>query len=256
MRRAQPFLVLLIFALLAGVLITLNMRSQRDRGARSGSGVLPFCLEDVTAARITPRQPFFVTDVDLDGNDDLLIDNEWTRLLWYRLHGRKMSLMREGAYERTGSTRMVTDANGDGHPDFFVVTETLGGATLSCHDWYSPKGPSAPLYTIAPLIPSKWFESSPWNRTNFFGSFTAEKGAHPEIFFGLNPWKREGIPRSLFAYDGVTGRELWHFDFGPYSWELACGDFGASGPRVLLTTQAGIVGFSFNGTAAPFGRRW
>jgi len=196
---------------------------------------------------MTSKLPFFVADVDLDGNDDLLI-NEPTRLLWYRLHGKAMSIAGKGIYERQGSTRMVTDANGDGHPEFFVLTATPEGAMLSCHDWFSPKGPAEPLYTIGPLIPSKWYENNPWKRINFFGSFTVEKGAHPEIFIGLNPWKREGTARSLVAYDGVTGQEVWHFSFGPFSQDFACGEFGATSPRVLLTTQAGSIGIWHNGT--------
>lgn len=246
MRRAQPFLVLLIFALLAGVLITLNARSQPKPEARSDPRALPFQLEDVITARIAPNWPFFVADVDLDGNDDLLI-NEPTRLLWYRLHGKKISLARKGAYERKGSTRMVADANGDGRPEFFVLMATPEGSMLSCHDWFSPRGPSEPLYTIGPLFPPKGF-GVPWTRINFFGSFTAEKGAHPEIFIGLNPRSDEGASRSLLAYDGVTGQKLWCFDFGPLSWDLKCGDLGANAPRVLFTTQSVGTGLSFNGT--------
>ena len=236
-----------MFALLAGILVTLYAIARSGADQRWNDRAFPFRLEDVISARITPKLPFFVADVDLDGNDDLLI-NERTRLLWYRLHGKEMSLAGCATYERPGSTRMVTDANGDGHPDFFVLTESPEGAMLSCHDWFSSKGPSAPLYTIGPLLPPTWFEADPWKRINFFGSFTAEKGACPEIFIGVNPKKREGAPRSLLAYDGVTGREMWRFDFGPYSWELACGDFGANAPRVLFTTFAGTTGISCNGT--------
>jgi signal transduction histidine kinase len=247
MRRAQPFLVLLIFALLAGVLITLNVRSRRKPEARFDSPALPFQLEDVIIARIPAKLPFFVADVDHDGNDDLLI-NDWTRLLWYRLHGKEMSPAGTGVYEHKGSTRMVADANGDARPEFFLLTGMPEGSMVSCHDWFSPRGPSEPLYTIGPLFPPRG-SGVLWIRFNFFGSFTAEKGAHPEIFIGLNSKSDDRSPRSLLAYDGVTGRELWHFDFGPPSWDLKCGDFGANGPRVLLSTNAVANGISCNGWA-------
>ncbi|MGD1049123.1 MAG: hypothetical protein ABR899_10295, partial [Candidatus Krumholzibacteriaceae bacterium] len=191
--------------------------------------------------------PFFVADVDHDGNDDLLID-ESTRLLWYRLHGNEIALVERGAYERLGSTRMVTDVNGDGRPEFFVFMNTPEGSMLSCHDWFSPKGPSASVYTIGPLIPLLVPGLNPLKRINFLGSFNPGRGAHPEIFIGLNPKRQEGGPRSLLAYDGRMGQKLWTFEFGPYSQDLECGDFGANGPRVLLSTIAVANGISSNGT--------
>ncbi|MFA4948557.1 MAG: ATP-binding protein [Candidatus Krumholzibacteriia bacterium] len=237
-----------MFVLLAGALVILKVASRSGEKPLFDPRPFPFQLEDVIVAPITPKLPFFVADVDLDGNDDLLI-NEPTRLLWYRLRGKEMVLEGEAAYERPGSTRMVTDANGDARPEFFVCMWAAEGSMLSCHDWFSPKGPSAPLYTIGPFFPPSEFGTNSWSNTKYFGSLTAEKGAHPTIFIGVNTRKREGRPRTLIAYDGVTGQRLWHFEFGPHSDKLACGDFGVNDPRVLLTTIAVANGFSYNGTA-------
>jgi len=248
MRRAYLFIVPLGFALLAGFLVILNSAFRSGEKLRSQARLLPYRLEDVIAAPITPGLPFFVADVDLDGNDDLLI-NEATRLLWYRLRGKEMILAGEAAYECPGSTRMVADANGDGRPEFFVFVETPEGWMLYCHDWFSPKGPSAPLYVIGPLLPTLKAREKALIRINFLGSFPAEKGAHPDIFIGINSRRRpEAASRALVAYDGVTGQERWRFGFGPFSSELKGGDFGASGRRLLLTTQAVKSGVSYGGT--------
>jgi hypothetical protein len=248
MRRAHLFAVPLLFALLAGVLVMLFAILRPGGGQRSDAHTLPFQLEDVIAARITPKLPFFVVEVDNDGNDDLLI-NEPTGLLWYRLKGKEMSLAGRAAYEHPGSTRMVTDANGDGRPEFFVLIYMPKGVMLSCHDWFSPKGPSVPLYTIGPLLPSVEFQRRSSTRINPLGRSPAGNGIHPKIFIGVNTLKADNAPRYLLSFDGVTGKEQWRYCFGPKSLDLVCDSFGGSVPRVVFTTIAVLNGISCNGIA-------
>jgi signal transduction histidine kinase len=247
MRLRKSIIIFFAFTVPVAALIISNAGARRTVVSSSYARRFPFRLEDVLLARITPNLPFFVADVDRDGNDDVLI-NEPDRLLWYRLHESRMTLVAEGAYERAGCTRMVADANGDGRPEFFVFTDTPEGPMLSCHDWFSPDGPSVPVYAVGPLFPPPREGGNPWRRTNFFGSFTAVRGGHPTILIGLNPRREEGPSRSLLAYDGVEGRRLWRFDFGPQSVDLACDDFGSRIPRVIFTTVAVANGISSNGT--------
>ena len=246
-RRVHFFAIPLAGAVLAVALVIADAQLRQREGVSFGDAPLPFLLEDIVTARRTAKAPFFVVDVDLDGNDDLLI-NEPDRLCWYRLHKNRMTLAGEAAYERPSSTRMVADADGDGHPEFFVFTETAEGSMLSCHDWFSPRGPSAALYTIGPLRPYREVIERPWARINFLGSFPAEKDAPPMIFIGLNTGRGEG-PRSLLALEGATGRELWRFELGPQSFDLVCDGFGTQTPRAILSTIAVANGTSSNGTA-------
>jgi signal transduction histidine kinase len=247
MRLTRPVVLLLALAILAVALIILNAAARRAGSSSSYARSFPFQLEDVVSARITPNLPFFVADVDRDGNEDLLINGK-NRLLWYRLHENKMNLAGEAAYERPGVTRMVGDANGDGRPDFFVFMDTPEGRMLSCHDWFSPDGPSVPLYEAGPLFPPHGEVGRPWNRTSFFGTFTPPKGDHPVFLVGLNRLRTEGTGRSILEYDGVTGRELWRFNFAPHALELACDDFGTGAARVVFTTVAVGNGKESNGT--------
>jgi signal transduction histidine kinase len=245
-RRKHLFLVPLAFVVLAGALVIFGARLRQVGGARLDDAPRPFLLEDIVSAPRTMKAPFFVVDVDLDGNDDLLI-NEPDRLCWYRLHKNRMTLAGEAVYERPGSTRMVADANGDGRPEFFVFTETAEGSMLSCHDWFSSRGPSEAVYTIGPLRPFNEVILRPWAKINFFGSFSTEKGAPPMILIGLNTGKGEG-PRSLLALEGTTGREIWRFDLGPQTMELVCDDLGMQTPYAFLSTIAVANGTSCNGT--------
>lgn len=248
MRRAiLYFSSFLALALLTGLLVILVLELQSGEKPRSDDSKYAFRLEDVMPVRAIPRLPVFVADVDLDGNDDLLI-NEPARFLWFRLHGTEMALAGEAVLERPGNARMVADANGDGRPEFFVFSETPDGPKLFCHDWFSPYGPSVPLYAIGPLFPHRESDLKPWNRFNFLGGFAAEKGAPPQIFIGVNSRRSDAICRSLRAFDGATGRENWRFEFGPHSRELAYGRFGGGDPRVVLTTVAVSNEVSCNGT--------
>jgi signal transduction histidine kinase len=244
LRRVRFLFILLVCVLLVGIAVVWKARSAV--GDVPTTHALPFWFEEIVEARITRNLPFFVADIDLDGNDDLLI-NEPTRLLWYRLHGREMSLTREVSYGISLGTRMVTDATGDGHPDFFVLTESSKGPLLSCHDWYSAKGPAAALYTVGPLFQPAWNEADPWKRLVFFGSFSTKHGDHPMILVGVNSSSRAGTPRSLLACDGVTGKELWRYRFAPLINELAYDNSETSAPILLFTTQSANTKISFGG---------
>lgn len=214
---------------------------------------LPFRFRNLAAIGVPARDPpstktsFFVTDVDLDGNDDLLVEGP-DRLLWYRLRENGATLVREGVYGAPGSTRFVGDVNGDGRPEFFVCTEASKRSMLSCYDWFSPAEPSVPLYTIGPLLPpQKIDELNARNKINFLGCFGAERGVPATVFIGVNPLRYEKLLRSLVAYDAATGRKRWDFHFAPMSTALDCSAFGADVPRVLLTTAAVSNGVSHDG---------
>lgn len=241
-------IILLAGALVTALLATLEMTARTGGEKHSDVRLFPFQFHNISSTRIASTVPFLVADIDRDGNDDFLI-SESTRLLWYRFRGTEMVLAGEAAYERPGITGMVADVNGDARPEFFVLTESSKGWMLSCHDWFSPKGPSAPLYTTGPLLPLGGSGTMSWRRIMFLGSFTVEKGAHPSIYIGLNPNKAEGVARSLLAYDGTTGRDLWRFDLGPQTQELTCGNFGVNDPRLLLATFAVGSGISYGGTS-------
>ncbi len=184
-----------------------------------------------------PKIPCFVADIDLDGNDDLLVD-EPDRLLWYAIRGDTMTLVRECAYEHRGITRMVTDGTGDGHPDFFSLELHPEGAMLSLRDWYSPGGPSKPLWTIGPLLQLGTDGASPGARIFMFGSFIAEKGKAPAILIGLNTLRAEARCRSLLAYDVSSGKRMWSRDIASASCELVWDYFGDTFPRIVFTTAA------------------
>jgi signal transduction histidine kinase len=246
-RRLHIYLIPLAFALLVAVLIALNLALRYGRKPHIVAGSLPYRFRDVITARVTMKSLSFVTDVDLDGNDDLLI-NTGDRLLWYRFGENALILAGQGVYERSGNTMLVTDVNGDGYPDFLVTADTHKGWIISCHDWFSPKGPSTPIYTIGPMRPTKDVSGKPSYRLLAMGSFTAEEGAHPTVFIGQNAGKDEFNSRSLRAYDGATGKELWHFDFAPYNGTLVCGNVRADIPCVVLSTVAVANGVSWNNT--------
>ncbi|MDD4857501.1 MAG: HAMP domain-containing sensor histidine kinase [Candidatus Krumholzibacteria bacterium] len=246
MRLIRSIGLFLAVAALALVIVVLNMKPRQAETSRFGASYLPFRLENVVSVHTAPKLPFFVADVDLDGNDDLLV-NETGRFLWYRLHESRMTLAGAVEYKRSGCTRMVADANGDVHPDFFVLTGTPEGPMLSCYDWLSPNGASVPLYTIGPLIPPPVDGGEGWRRINLLGSFAGDVGAHPQVYIGLNSMKMDDTPRWLLSFDGVTGQELWRFCFGPRSLELVCDDFGGNTPRVVFTTIATRSGISCNG---------
>ena len=246
--HAKPLAVLLALAALAGALVIPNVKSKHEAASRINAAKFPYLLRDVHSARAVPKLPFFVTDVNGDGNDDLLL-NEPDRFVWYSLHDSAMTVAREYTYEGRGSTNMVTDANGDGRPEFFVYVDTPEGSMLSCHDWFSPAGASVPIYTIGPLLTQENSADKTYRRIKFFGSLTGEKGAHPMILLGLNTLRSESVSRSLLAYDGVTGRKLWRFQFAAQSQELVYAEFGAGDTRVVFTTAAvGVGRISFEGT--------
>ncbi len=253
MPRLHIFAVPLMVVLLVGLLVTLYAISRSDKDRRLNDRAYPFLFEDTIVARIAPKSPFFVADVDLDGNDDLLID-ELDRLLWYRFHENRMILAGEGVYRGPGSTRFVADANGDGRPEFFVCTEETKRSMLSCHDWFSPAGPSVPLYTIGPLLGPQKIED--WgarrNKINFLGCSAAEKGGSATLFIGNNPVRYENLSRSLVAYDAATGRKMWDFHFAAMSVALVCDHSGTDTPRVFLTTAAVSNGISHDGMTDDF----
>jgi signal transduction histidine kinase len=200
-----------------------------------------------TRTPVRPKIPCFVADIDLDGDDDLLVD-EPDRLSWYKLHGDTLTLLRENAYERRGGTRMVTDGTGDGHPDFFFLDLRPEGVMLSLHDWYSPNGPSTSLSTIGPLLPLEAAGDNPANRIFTFGSFVAEKGGPRAILIGLNVLKADERCRSLLAYDALSGRRIWSYDFASASQELVWDSFGDAFPRIVFTTAAYGNGVMCEGT--------
>lgn len=240
MRLTKLIVPFLAIAALAGVLVILSARPQPERASRFDFGNLPFRFENVVSAHLQRRMAFlqfFVVDYDMDGDDDLLV-NDANRLLWYRLRGNEMALAGELIYGRPGSTRMVADADGDGRSEFLVLMETPEGSVLSLYDRFSHNGPQEPVYTIGPLFPPRAEGEAPPGKCNIFGCFTAEKGARPTILIGINPHRTGSICRSLRAYDGVDGRELWRFEFASFSHELVCDDFGAGTSRAILSTDA------------------
>lgn len=206
-----------------------------------------FQLEEGIAKGAARKLPFFVVDLDLDGDDDLLV-NEPNRFLWYRLHGAEMTLAGECSLGERRSASMIADANGDGRPEFFVFSDSPEGWMLCCHDWFSPNGPSAPLYTIGPLTPPNRLER-PWMMTRFASSAPDESTA-VRLFIGINTRKADARPCFLGAFDGPTGRELWRFEFGPHTEHVMWADFGASGPRVIVTTYAARKGIPAHGLLA------
>jgi signal transduction histidine kinase len=225
----------------AGALAVLGAAWRAGEKPRILGSSFAFQIEEGIAKSAARYLPFFVVDLDLDGHDDLLV-NEANRFLWYRLHGMELDLAGEYSFGRRRCANIVADANGDGRPEFFVYSNTPEGWVLSCHDWFSPKGPSAPLYTIGPLTPLNWIER-PWMMTRFASS-AADKNTAARLFIGINTRKADARPCFLGAFDGPTGRELWRFEFGPHIEHVICADFGASGPRVIATTYAARTGIS------------
>ncbi len=243
MQRARSEAVLLAIAALAAAVIVSSWMPRQAGASSRDDNRLPFRFKPLVTMRFTtrtpdrPKIPCFVADIDLDGNDDLLVD-EPDRLFWYKLHGDTITLLRENAYGRKGGTRMITDGTGDGHPDFFFLEPLPKGAMLSLHDWYSPKGPSTSLSTIGPLLPLGSGGESPASRIFMFGSFIAEKGGPRAILIGLNTLKADERCRSLLAFDASSGKRMWSYDFASASQELVWDFFGDAFPRIVFTTAA------------------
>jgi len=250
MRLTRRVIFLFAFAVAAGAVFgfsTPRAGAGSEDSATAYARTYPMRFVNVASTHVKKGLPFFVSDMDGDGNDDLLLNRE-NSVSWCRLHGSTMTLVRECSFEGRGSAQMVADVDGDGRPEFFVFRESPKGWMFSCHDWFSQDGPSVPVYTVGPFYPRSVEGGNPSKKTRFFGSFACPGGCRRMILVGSNPNSREGDRRSLLAYDGETGRELWRFDFGPLSSELLCDCFGSSTPRIVLTTIANGNGLSANGT--------
>ena len=251
MRLTRRVIFLSSFAVAAVALSGFSVtRADVGKGdsATAYARTYPLRFVDVASTQVKRGFPYFVCDVDGDGDDDLIL-NGASSILWCRLHADTIALVREHSFEGRGSVQMVADVNGDGRPEFFMFRETSKGWMLSCHDWFSKDGPSVPVYTVGPLYSRTIEGGDPSRKTMFFGSFACPAGCRRMILVGSNPNKKEGDRRSLHAYDGETGRELWRFDYAPLSSELICDRFGASTPRIVLTTIANGTGISVNGAS-------
>jgi outer membrane protein assembly factor BamB len=56
-------------------------------------------------------------------------------------------------------------------------------------------------------------------------------------------------PRGVYVYDGLTGREKWHYEIGPHPEWVAVGDVTGDGrPEMVLGTYAPANGHAANGT--------
>jgi signal transduction histidine kinase len=158
----------------------------------------------------------FVCDVDLDGNDDVLLADSF-QIVWYRIYGYSLVLRDSGTYKNEGFVSNVCDANGDGRPEFFVTMDLPQGLFLACHDWFAKEGPSNPVYELGPYL-SRQQRMRSWPRGTLYvmNCFDANGDGQPELYLGVIPYYRKPYPRSLAVYDGQSGKkEFWHQNMGP-----------------------------------------
>ncbi len=246
MRRAKSYTLLFLLAVAAAILIISRMPPRQAESSIRDNALFSYRMKDLAVISVTADHPFFVADVDLDGNDDLLV-NERDRLLWYRLSDSTITLEREGRYIGPGTAVLVADANGDGRPEFFVRTQKTNRLELSCHDWFAPAGPSVPLYTLERMLPPQKIEEANPNKLAVLGCLALEDGGPARLFIGINPVRHEKSLRSLTAYDAATGRKLWEFSFAPMTMALAGGTLGGNESRVVLTTTSSRCGIPCEG---------
>ncbi len=246
MRLTKPIGYIIAFAVLGGVLLVLSAGPRRDAASGPNTGVTPFRIEKVVSQPIVSFRPLIASDIDHDGNDDFFVNKD-DRLLRYRLQGNELTLAGERVYGGVGSTRVVADVDGDGRQEFLVLRNVREAPYLFCYRWFSPNEASAPIYTIGPLLPPR--KGALQDPLLCFSNITvrslkADGDPRATILIQLNMPKDEAPCRSLLAYDGATGRDLWRFDCGAYLLNMKCEDFGAGVPRVLLATgglTSGIV---------------
>lgn len=237
MRAKKLIAISLPAAVALSSLVVLNAGTRQKAVSPEVPPELPFKLKTVFSMAIEPVCPAIVADVDRDGNDDILL-NEPDRLAWYRLVDDRMTLAGEGAYERPGSARLVTDADGDGYLEYLEITDPPGGSMLSCYDWFSPDSSASPRYTIGPLFSNlSKVASRPWKRMRFYGGYPGGADGGPMILALLNPRENEDSVRSAMAWDGKTGRVSWRYKV-KQGQDLVCGDFGSGDSRVVVTTVA------------------
>lgn len=248
MRLTKFNLILLILAVsAAAALAVLGAMRRSAQDPPIDPARLPFRIETICAAGRASKLPFFVADVDLDGDEDLLV-NEYNRFVWYRLRGNEMALEGEGSYKGRGWVRDVMDVTGDGRPEYFVVAQNDEKVEISCYDWFSPRGASEPLYTIALPISTNPEWENLLSRIAMWGSSLSPTNPRPKIFIGVNTLSSQREPRSLFAFDAATGHAEWRFDFGPHCHQVLRLDAGDEGAHLLMSTVGIGVGREYNGT--------
>jgi hypothetical protein len=214
-----------------------------------GEAALPYYLKEQISYTVKPESRFFVVDVDLDGNDDILLVDDF-QIIRYRIYGFTLTLKDSASYKKKGHVSNVCDATGDGRPEFLVSIELPHGIVVACHDWFAKGGPSNPIYELGPFL-SKQQTTRSWPRGAVYAldCFDADRNGRQELYLGVIPYYAKPYPRSLRAYDGLTGKELWHYDMGPQVKDLRLLPLPPDSALIIASTFAPANQSVWNGTS-------
>jgi hypothetical protein len=232
MRR--PIVALLIAGVFLCLLIYIASRS------------LPYSLIQRIAAQTLEDRSFFISDTDLDGNDELLLD-DGNQLVRFRISGGALQLSGQMTYRFGGGIMSgLADVTGDGCQEAFVQTIRPDGFYIDCYNWQA-SNPSEPLFTLGPFFPEqKKLTSWEIGATNLIGAADVDGDSARELFIGLHCSYAGLYCRSFLAYRTST---LLKYDMGPSPTEGVFIPVSNDTSLVVVSTWASMNGVSCNGTA-------
>ncbi|RJR30021.1 MAG: hypothetical protein C4574_02835 [Candidatus Latescibacterota bacterium] len=208
---------------------------------------LKYSLRAVTSKPLVEGYRGFVADMDGDGRDEFFLDRG-VALTGLRLHGNEWIPFDEWKYREAGIAIGFCDATGDGLPELFVFSKVEKGQSLACYG-LTARDRGSPLYAFGPFLPERERRTDECEGTlNFMGCFDADGDGRPAVYFGIDPYHHEPVPRSLRVCDGDTGDSLWAHDLGPQT-KICLPVESNSGPLIALSTFACYNGASWNGTS-------
>ncbi|MDD3642923.1 MAG: ATP-binding protein [Candidatus Krumholzibacteria bacterium] len=183
---------------------------------------------------------FFIVDVNNDGDDDLLIDRPLGLILMKLTRGQ-LGHIDEIQYPSTGngSISHIEDVTGDGTPEFFVQHETSDGIRIECYHWLPNRNESELLYSLAPVLKPTGSENAYGTGSAIIGQcFDADSDGELELYQFLTPHQAWPYPRSLRAYDALSGQYLREFTLGPKLADCQLFRDKNRGNRIIVTTSA------------------